>query len=298
VTPSTAAALTGAKDVVVFANNLVPPVAEKLTIIQPAAAIVVTGHLVNVINGTVTLKVHHPGTKKTAANSTNETFQLTPTTKFEFHKGNVVEPANAGALGMKGEHKVTITAKAGTPPTADLVQIHVPSKPHTVKGHILQVGQNAITLKVHHPAKDGQPAQDTMETVQLSPTATFELHQGKTKQPIAAAALQVGLEVHAHGHAATPFVADRVDIFVPVAKAVNLTGTIVAFGNNAIQVKSKDGNVHTFQLTPNTKIETVVKGVAQPVNPANLQPGVTVVIHGISGTPNGTVDRIDVKNKK
>lgn len=304
ITGATAAALTGAKDVVIYARDMVPPLADKIIVVLPAATpFVVTGHLVGAANNTVTLKVHHPATKTTPANHTNETFQFTQATKFEVHKGKVVEQANAGALAIKGEHRVTITGKNGTPPTADLVQIHVAAKPVTVKGHIQQIGQNAITLKVHHPANGGQPAHDTMDTIQITPMTTYELHQGKNKGPTNAGALQPGLEVHAHGQAGPQMVAERIDIHVPVPKpppppkAVNVTGTIVAFGNGSVQVMSKDGVVHTFALLPTTTIQTTIKGMVQPFNPAMLVPGVPVVVHGHTGMP-ATVDRIDVKNKK
>ena len=342
VTPATAAALTGANVVEVHAKDQIPPttaaLALKVSIFAPqaiaSAPVVVTGHLISAsaASSTATLKVHHPAHNGKPAHDSKETFKLTPATTYEVHQGKSVENLNAvaafaAAAAVKGEPKTTIYAMPGTAPLqAERVLIFLHSGTGTgtgttgtgtggtktstnpvghavvVKGHISALATGSVTVKVHHPGKNGKPATHTFDTFVISPTATYEVHQGKSKQPGGPGSLQMGLEVEIHGTSGPPALANRLDIFIkppPAKKPYSVTGVILNVNPAAgiVQVNVK-GTTHTVQMTPMTSIHTTSKGKSQPGNTNHLQPGRTVVIQGHTDAPNPIATKIDVKNAK
>ena len=294
--PATAAALSVAKDVIIQAKDLVPPVAEKVSITVPP--VVYNGHVQSVGKGTVTVKVHYPAKDGKPARDANETFQVNATTKYELLRGTNRQSTNA--LVMQAGKETFVHGYVGSPVLDKVVILGPPSVPITVRGLITGTGTGYVTVKAFYPEMDGKPAQEAQEKFQINPSAIFEINHGakKKKEAGSFATLQVGREVVVSGQTGPPLTADRLEIFLPIIKAINITGSIISVTNTSITIKAKDGN-HTFQITAATKIEAVgkVKGKTPPPT-AVLQPGRTVVIHGHTDSPNPVADKIDIKATK
>jgi hypothetical protein len=211
-------------------------------------------------------------------------YQYTPATSFDFVRDGKSTPANSAALQVGEWVNLEFDPANKYAATA----IHV-LQPHAIRGKISALTSSAITVTVHVNATVDLPAHDYLVTVGLVKTTQIIGQVGKVQKPLAAMYLQVGQNVIVNPDAVRPHPADQVIVLLPKSVEVTSKGIFAGLMNGSIfvTVKNKNGTTETqsYLVGNNTKYELVKGTTHTPATAANLKPGQTIVIHGVTGPP-------------